>query len=85
MNHSKKKKNLLQTPLCTDNHQRKEKGKKKKNLANITQETQTDSPSFTCTTHDPASAQPTLISQSSSINPNPAAPLPLHPFHFNSL
>lgn len=84
MNHSKKKKIVTNTPLYRQSPEER-KRKKKKNLANITQETQTDSPSFTCTTHDPASAQPTLISQSSSINPNPAAPLPLHPSHFNSL
>lgn len=83
MNHSKKKKIVTNTPLYRQSPE--ERKRKKKNLANITQETQTDSPSFTCTTHDPASAQPTLISQSSSINPNPAAPLPLHPSHFNSL
>lgn len=84
MNHSKKKKNCYKHP-SVQTITRGKKKEKKKNLANITQETQTDSPSFTCTTHDPASAQPALISQSSSINPNPAAPLPLHPSHFNSL
>lgn len=83
MNHSKKK-NCYKRP-SVQTITRGKKKEKKKNLANITQETQTDSPSFTCTTHDPASAQPALISQSSSINPNPAAPLPLHPSHFNSL